>query len=130
MTNKIPVDVDSVNAPYWDGLKKGGLFFQACQCGHRWLPPRKLCPKCLGHNYQWQQASGEAKIISWVVFHVAYHPEFKEKIPYNVAIIRLKEGPQMITNIIGDTQKMKIGDSVVLKIDQTVEQPIAQFELK
>jgi uncharacterized protein len=129
MTNTISVDIDEINAPFWSGLKKGQLLFQACKCGHHWLPPRYLCPKCLSEDIKWQQASGVGSIVSWVIYHVAYHPEFKDKLPYNVAIVRLEEGPQMITNIVGDTKHLKIGAQVFLKIDHSVEQPLAQFVL-
>ncbi len=129
MTNTISIDIDEINAPFWEGLKKGHLLFQACKCGNNWLPPRRLCPKCLGEEIQWQQASGIGKVVSWVVYHVAYHPEFKDKLPYNVAIVRLEEGPQMITNIVGNTEHLNIGAQVFLKIDTAVEQPIAQFAL-
>jgi uncharacterized OB-fold protein len=34
-----------------------------------------------------------------VIYHVAYHPAFADRIPYNVAIVELEEGPRLITNI-------------------------------
>ena len=121
--------VDSVSEPYWSGLKQGRLLFQSCGCGHRWLPAARHCPKCLGEDWKWVQASGEAHVESWVVYHVAYHSEFKDKLPYNVAIVQLVEGPRMITNIEGDLSRLAVKAPVSLKIDTAMTQPLARFSI-
>lgn len=123
------IDIDKVNAPYWEGLREGLLKYQACSCGHCWLPARLLCPQCLGADWQWQIASGEGVIKSWVVFHVAYHPDFKDRLPYNVAIVRLKEGPQLISNILAANDSLRIGAAVQFQPDRSAAQPLALFNL-
>jgi hypothetical protein len=45
-------------------------------------------------------ASGEATLVSWVRFYVATHPGFSDRIPFNVAVVRLSEGPRTVTNLI------------------------------
>ncbi|MDX3907035.1 MAG: OB-fold domain-containing protein [Pigmentiphaga sp.] len=127
-TELIPV-YDAVNTTYWDEIKQGRLVYQYCSCGHAWLPPRALCPKCLGTDWTWKQASGNGELVSWVVYHVAYHPEFKNRLPYNVAIVALEEGPRLITNIVGGQDRLAVGAPVRLAIDTTREVPLAQFEL-
>lgn len=123
------IDIDKVNAPYWEGLREGLLKYQVCSCGHCWLPARLLCPQCLGSDWQWQVASGEGVIKSWVVFHVAYHPDFKDRLPYNVAIVRLKEGPQLISNILAANDRLRIGADVQFQPDRSAAQPLALFTL-
>lgn len=87
--------------PWWDGLAKGQLLFQRCSaCNHAWLPPRAECPECLGDDWQWQQASGSARLISWVVYHTAYHEWFRDKVPYNVAVVELDEGPRLVSSVL------------------------------
>ena len=127
MTTEVEIDVNTINKPYWDGLKRGRLFFQACGCGNKWLAPSLHCPACLSTEIRWEQASGDATVVSWVVYHVAYNPAFKDKLPYNVAIVRLAEGPQMITNIEGDTGKLAVGAAVSLAVDVSLELPLAKF---
>jgi uncharacterized OB-fold protein len=46
-------------------------------------------------------ANGRGKIFSFAVCHHAYHPAFKNDLPYVVAIVELEEGPHLLTNIIG-----------------------------
>jgi uncharacterized OB-fold protein len=125
----IELDIQASNAPYWEGLQQGQLKYQSCRCGHHWLPARLNCPHCLGTDWQWQVASGEGVIHSWVVFHVAYHPAFKERLPYNVAIVRLNEGPQLISNILAPNDQLRIGAPVRLSIDRSEQQALARFEL-
>jgi uncharacterized OB-fold protein len=107
-------DINEVSKPYWDALQAGKLTFQHCRhCSNNWLPARSECPRCLEADWAWHDAAGKAKLISWVVFHRAFHPAFADRLPYNVAIVELAEGPRMITNIV-------IDDAETLKIDQAV----------
>jgi len=81
-------------------LASGRLVFQACECGNRWLPPRSHCPRCLGARWSWQDACGRGRILSWVVYRVAYDDSVASRLPYNVAIVELEEGPRVVTNIL------------------------------
>ena len=63
-----------LSQPYWDALKAGRLTFQRCRkCSHAWLPPRAECPECLAGEPEWTEASGKGRVISWVIYHHAYH---------------------------------------------------------
>jgi uncharacterized protein len=107
---------DALNTPYWDSLAHGALTFQRCNsCGHAWLPPRSDCPGCLSADCVWEKAAGGAKLISWVVYHVAFHPAFANRLPYNVAVVELDEGPRLISNVVG------VKDACALKIDQRLQ---------
>jgi uncharacterized OB-fold protein len=107
---------DPVAAPYWEALAAGRHTFQRCTaCGHAWLPPRHECPSCLQSAYDWEKASGRGRLVSWVVFHVAFDPAFAARLPYNVAIVELAEGPRLISNVVG------IDDPETLAIDQPLE---------
>mgnify|MGYP003631306360 CR=1 FL=1 len=96
----VPV-IDETNAPYWESLRRDQLSFQQCNsCDNKWLPARSECPKCLSPDIKWKAASGHARLISWVVYHKAFHPSFADRLPYNVAIVELNEGPRLISNIL------------------------------
>ena len=104
---------DALNSPYWDSLARGALSFQRCSgCGHAWLPARGECPACLSDQWGWEKAVGGARLISWVVYHVTFHPAFAKRLPYNVAVVELDEGPRLISNVVG------IANTDALKIDQ------------
>lgn len=108
--------IDDLNKAYWDGVKAGRLSFLQCeQCGHGWLPARSECPHCLGTDIAWTVASGRAKLISWVVYHKPFHPAFAQRVPYNVAVVELEEGPRLISNIID------CDDVSLLRIDMPLD---------
>jgi uncharacterized OB-fold protein len=35
------------------------------------------------------------------VYHRVYHPAFKDKVPYVLAVIELDEGPRIVSNVVG-----------------------------
>ena len=101
MTALAQPEIDDSSKPHWYCLREGQLRFQACQaCDHVWLPPRSHCPACLSDSFAWRVAGGGATLISWVVYHIVYHESLKDRLPYNVAIVALDEGPRLITNIV------------------------------
>tara|TARA_R110002126_G_scaffold291784_1_gene458101 strand:- start:29469 stop:29891 length:423 start_codon:yes stop_codon:yes gene_type:complete len=96
----IPV-INEINAPYWESLRHQQLSFQKCAaCDNKWLPARTECPRCLSPEIRWVAASGDARLISWVVYRKAFHPSFADRLPYNVAVVELNEGPRLISNIV------------------------------
>lgn len=98
---RLPVPARTeLTAPYWEALEAGTLVFQQCSDGHVWLPARTSCPRCLSDRVEWTPASGRARLVSWVVFRRSYSPAFADRVPYNVALVELVEGPRMISNLI------------------------------
>ncbi|WP_181711247.1 Zn-ribbon domain-containing OB-fold protein [Roseovarius sp. TE539] len=112
-------------------LEEGRLTFQRCSdCGHAWLPARHECPACWSTNHDRQEASGRATVVSWVVFHVAFDPRFKDRVPYNVALVDLDEGPRMTTNIIEIPEGEDIvGRRVALCFQEDMGRKLPRFEL-
>jgi hypothetical protein len=129
---QIPMpEFNELNQPYWDSLVKGNLSFQHCTCcGHNWLPARSECPQCLEDKWTWQVATGKAKLISWVVYHMAYHPAFAQRLPYAVAVVELEEGARLISNVIGvdDFESLKIDQALHLVIEQEQGLAIPRFK--
>jgi uncharacterized OB-fold protein len=77
--------------PFWDALRDGHLVFQRCANGHAFLPARHHCPACLRPDPQWERASGKGRLVSWVVYHTAYHRR-SSRLPYNVALVGSPKG--------------------------------------
>src|SRR4029450_8750309 len=89
-----------ISRPYWDALRDGHLVFQRCACGHAWLPARRHCPASLEPEPRWERASGRGRLRRWVIYHPAYHPAFENRLPYNVSLVELDEGPRLLTNVV------------------------------
>jgi len=121
-----------LSKPYWDALKQGHLTFQRCRrCSHAWLPARAECPECLADDWEWTKASGRGRIVSWVVYHHAYHEAFKARLPYNVTLVELDEGPRLITNIVNPDQGngLAVERPVELRIEAEQDFSLARFAL-
>ncbi len=100
-TKPLP-EVTKLNAPFWEGTKRGELRMQRCTgCRHMWFPPSTHCPECLATAYEWVPLSGRGKVWSWIVMHQRYFKEFEGDIPYTVALIELAEGPMMMSTVVG-----------------------------
>jgi uncharacterized OB-fold protein len=122
-------DVNDLSRPYWDALREGHLLIQRCDCGHAWLPARRNCPSCLSPDVRWERASGRGRLGSWVVYHTAYHAAFEGRVPYNVSLVGLHEGPRLLTNIV-DANDALAGDAPVeLKVEWEGDVALARFRL-
>jgi len=118
-----------LSRPFWDALREGHLVFQRCGCGHAFLPARRDCPACLRPDPQWERATGQARLVSWVVYHTAYHAAFESRLPYNVALVELAEGPRLLTNIVDPDEALVADAPVELKIEWEGDAALARFRL-
>lgn len=115
--------------PYWQALREGHLVFQRCDCGNAWLPARRHCPECLKPEPHWERASGKGSLVSWVVYHTAYHPAFEARLPYNVSLVQLVEGPRLLTNLVDSHEALLANAPVELKIEWEGDVALARFRL-
>ena len=84
---------------FWDGCKEGELRLQRCTaCQHSYFPPRPFCPKCACREVEVYPASGKGVLWSYVINHRP-RPDMGTE-PYAIAVVKLAEGPQMMTNIV------------------------------
>ncbi|MBN9412256.1 MAG: OB-fold domain-containing protein [Burkholderiales bacterium] len=120
-------DITETSRPFWDGLKAGQLLVQRCENGHRWMPARDFCPQCLSARHEFVPASGRATLVSWVVYRTAFHDAFAGRLPYNVALVELEEGPRMMTNVLCEADALQPGMPLALAIGHEGELAVARF---
>jgi uncharacterized protein len=128
-TKPLPV-VDNWNRRFWESAKRRVLALPRCRpCGHIHFPPGPVCPACRSTELEWPELSGKATVESWVVFHQNYFKGFAGETPYNVALVRLDEGPQLVTNLVGiANDDIRVGLPVeVMFEDATEEIAIPKF---
>lgn len=119
------------SAYYWQCASGAKLVLQQCgACGHKRFPPRHHCPVCWSDATIWVAASGEGTIHAATVVRRPPSPQFRDEVPYVVALIELPEGPRLLTNIIGpNASSAKIGDGVHVRFEQRGDGAVPQFEL-
>ncbi|MBI2318816.1 MAG: OB-fold domain-containing protein [Betaproteobacteria bacterium] len=77
-------------------MKRGKFVIQSCnQCGKHVFFPRVLCPHCGGNSLAWVSPSGLGTVYSTT--YITRKPEHGGD--YNVSIIRLDEGVQMMSRV-------------------------------
>jgi uncharacterized OB-fold protein len=116
--------------PFWINLREHKLTAQRCKGCDQFFsfPPQGSCPHCLSPEYEWVALSGRGKVYSFVTYHRAWHPAYQEKVPYNVSLIDLEEGPRLISNVIGCRHdEVKVGMAVEIVYEEREEYTLPQF---
>lgn len=89
-------------APFWQGTRDKKLLIQRCQDCQRYIfYPRLSCPFCFSENVIWIESAGRGKVYTFSVVQNNAPTAFMDDLPFVIAIVRLDEGVQMMTNIIG-----------------------------
>jgi len=87
--------------PFWDGMRKEKLMLQKCSdCAKFIFYPRIVCPHCFSDNLEWAQSNGKGTVYSYTVVENNAPSFFQDEMPFVVALIRLQEGVQMMSNIV------------------------------
>ena len=107
MDKKIASEAQGPYETYRDALESKRLTFQHCKaCNNDWLPPREDCPRCWSPDWEW-------------------------RLPYNVALVDLDEGPRMVTNLVSlpDGEDV-IGRRAELVFEEDHGRMLPRFRLK
>lgn len=95
-------EITPLTRPYWEGAQAGKLRIQyCCACSHCWHPPAPACAACGGLDVEWRDAAGHGHVHSFIIVRQALDPSFESRLPLVIALIRLAEGPLVISNILG-----------------------------
>lgn len=110
-TPAVPFEITEDAAEFWRGCEANELRVQRCaKCGAWQFYPRYLCSTCGSLDVPFQKASGRATLWSFSVVERSFG-EFADRVPYVVALVRLEEGPVMMTNIVGCDPRSLVLDS-------------------
>lgn len=88
--------------PFWQGAREQRLLVQKCaDCGKHVFYPRIACPHCFSDHLEWVEASGKGTVYSYTVVESNAPSAFVPDMPYVIAVVKLEEGVQMLSNIVG-----------------------------
>ena len=108
---------DALSRPFWAGAAAGRLLVQRCtDCGAHQFYPRPFCLVC-EDEVEWVETSGGGEVYSLTLNHLKVSAEPDP--PYYVALVRLDEGPVLLTRIVDAAGAplaagVAIGDRVVV----------------
>ena len=87
--------------PFWEAAREEKLIIQKCEdCEKFIFYPRIACPHCFSDNVEWIEAAGKGTIYSYTVVENNAPSAFINDMPYIVAVVKLEEGVQMLSNIV------------------------------
>jgi uncharacterized OB-fold protein len=111
-------------AVYWEACRQHQLKVQECkQCGHYQFYPRIICTNCMSEDVEWIEASGRGEVISFTIVRRPVSRAYADETPYVVALIKLEEGPNLMSNIIEcDVESVEIGMSVEVVFEDWSEE--------
>ena len=91
---------DADTAPFWAACREHRLLLQRCgDCGTWRFPPRPRCNSCRGDRSSWEPVSGRGAIASFTICHPPVLPAYADRVPYNVIVVELDEGPFLVSNL-------------------------------
>lgn len=86
---------------WWENCCADRLLIQRCTaCGNYQFYPRLNCCGCLAGELEWVEAAGLGTVETFTICRVPVAEAYAADVPYVVAIVRLVEGPAMMSNII------------------------------
>ena len=111
---------------FWKGLEEGRLLLQSCaECGHLQYPPMPVCAVCAGIEFEWVEASGRARVLSWITTHHAFHPSWATRTPYTTVLVELAERPDLaMYGAIASDEGLADGAEVSATIDGSGDEPV------
>ena len=59
---------------------------------------------------------------SWVDFHRAYWDGFKAELPYRTCLVKLDKVPLIISNLVGDPSRTRIGARLRVTFERVTEE--------
>jgi uncharacterized OB-fold protein len=97
--------------PFWRAGRDHRLVRPVCtDCGRSFFTPQVICPHCLSEAWTYQPSSGLGTIYSSTIVHRAPFPALEA--PYQLAIVDVDEGWQMLANIVDTEEPTPIGSRV------------------
>ena len=119
--------VNETTRPYWDGVRAERLLLQRCRaCASFIHYPRAWCPQCWGTDLEWVESRGTGRVVTFTVVHQAPMESYAGDVPYVLAVVRLDEGPQMMTNLVGVEHS---GVRVDLRVEVVFEERAGGFRV-
>lgn len=115
------------NATFWEYIAEGQFRMQQCSSCQRFRYPASfICSHCSSVEFKWEPISGKGEVFTYTIMHKVYHPAFKDKVPYNISVIKLDENVHFLSNVECNSKEISIGmrvKAVLRDIDEKHKLP-------
>jgi uncharacterized OB-fold protein len=98
----LPDTSHELYGPHWAAAADERLAMQQCEaCGYVRWPPEPICPECLAAGGRWTDLPRQGTVWSIAVYEHAYHPAFRDELPYTCVLVELDAGPMIVSRLVG-----------------------------
>lgn len=118
------------NSWWWEACDQGQVLIQRCRnCQTLRHPPRPMCGECQSLDWDSIESCLEGELLSFTELHHPRIPGYP--LPLICGVIRLREGVNLVANIVGvEEQALAIGMRVQGRVEQVDEKTmLPQFYL-
>ena len=100
-----------------DAVAEDEGYYLACENGHGWLPPRRVCPDCGSRDLTDEPLTESGEIATHTTVYVAT-PQFEDDAPYVTAVVDF--GPVAVTGMVRDVdpEAVEMGDVVGVDVGE------------
>ncbi len=117
ITRPLPT-VTEDSEEFWKSTHEHAMKLQKCDnCGRFWYYPGPICHYCASREFTWTPVSGRGNIYSYSVLERAKGNPFEDDVPISIILVRLAEGPVMMSNLIDDDDHTRIAVDLPVEID-------------
>jgi len=110
---------DELTQFFWDGVNEGRLRFLRCDSCKKFVHlPKIVCPFCLSTQLSPDDVSGRGRLETYTIPMQPFHPWFRERIGYVLAVVELDEQVdlKMVTNIV-DCEEDELRCDLRVRVD-------------
>lgn len=105
-----PPTPSALSLPFWEAAAEGRLQLLRCtDCLRLAAYPREICPHCWSTDRSWTEVSGRGEVQTFTSVHRAGNAGWQSVTPYVVGLVRLEEGPVLLTQFSDDADALHEG---------------------
>ncbi|MEV6140053.1 OB-fold domain-containing protein [Nocardia sp. NPDC051990] len=106
-------------AEYFQGLRQRRIIVRMCTgCEIVQWPPREICGVCQNSRFVPADVPTEGETYTYSVMYRAFHPAFKDAVPYGVVVVEPAPGVRIIGRYVGpDPDSLECGQRMTAVFD-------------
>ena len=114
---------DDLDRPFWEACRRHEFLLQRSSRTGRYHWPAVSDPETGREDMEWVRASGRGVVHTFSIIHHAFRPELAARVPYNVVVVELEEGPFFHANLIDcPNEAIHIGMAVEVVFDDLTDE--------
>jgi len=100
VVNPMDLAPDDLDRPFWEACRNHEFLLQRSRITGRYHWPAVSDPVAGREGMEWVPASGRGVVHTFSIIHQIFRRELADRVPYNVVVVELEEGPFFHSNVV------------------------------